>query len=489
MNGIRTRINVVLLIIVTIAVTPVAIAAQNESPEAGTDTAGVTVLANGLTNPRGFTWGTDGTMFMAMGGAGGDTQVVIEATPFPYFVGPSASIVTVAEGCTTTLSDGIASLYWSDANWTWGAMDVAIFDGELYALLGGSGAPDQPNGIYRVLADGALELVADLGTWNAENPTVEIPWDDDPAGSWFDLEAGTDRLWATEAVRGRVVTVTTDGQIEQVVDLSEGHMVPTGLVLDGEGGAYVGFETTVPYPDGASKVVHVAADGTVTDHWTGLTAVTDVVMGPDGVLYAAEMATDNTDEPPHLNPGTGRIVRQTGPDSLEEVVTGIDYPVYMGFDANGMLVITTPAFGPDMGAGHGMVVQVDPASAPVSMEGISGTAPTCGAPAAADAAAATEAVPVATEAAPAAAPATSVAVSIQDFAFVEGAIEIPVGTTVTWTNNDTAPHTATSTDGVFNSGRLDQGQTFSFTFTEPGTFAYFCEFHPGMQATITVTGQ
>jgi plastocyanin len=433
---------------------------------------GVTVIANNLTNPRGFTWGADGTMFLATGGSGGETQVEIEATPFPFFVGTTASIVTVAEGCTSPLSEGIASLYWSDANWTWGAMDVAIFDGELYTLLGGAGAPDQPNGIYRVLGDGTLELVADLGTWNAENPTAEIAWDDDPAGSWFDLEAGENGLWATEAVRGRVVTVTPDGQIEEFVDLSVDHMVPTGLALDGEGGAYVGFETTVPYPDGASKVVHVAADGTVTDHWTGLTAVTDVVMGPDGVLYAAEMATNNLDDAPYLNPGSGRIVRQSGSDGIEEIVTGIDYPVYFAFNADGMLVLSTPAFGPDRGVGHGKLVQVDPAAAPVSLDGLEDATPTCAQPA--DTTDTTETT------------AAEATVTIEDFAFNEATIEIAAGTTVTWTNNDTAPHTVTSTEGVFDSGRLDGSATFSFTFTEPGEYAYFCEFHPGMQGTIVV---
>jgi plastocyanin len=487
MNSIRLRSPIVLLVVVLVAITPAAIAAQYPTAESEdtTGTSGVTVLASGLTNPRGFTWGTDGTMFLATGGEGGDTQVEIEATPLPFFVGPTASIVSVTEGCPVPLAEGIPSLHWTDANWTWGAMDVAIFNGELYALLGGSGGPDMPNGIYRVLGNGTLELFADLGTWNAENPTEELAWDDDPAGSWFDLEAGPNGLWATEAVRGRVVTVTPEGQISQFVDLSAGHMVPTGLALDGEGGAYVGFETTTPFPDGASKVVHVAADGTVTDHWTGLTAVTDVVLGPDGVLYAAEMATNNTDEPPHLNPGTGRVVRQTGPDSLEEVVTGIDYPVYLGFDASGMLILTTPAFGPDKGVGYGMVLQVDTASAPVSLEGFSGTGPACETPADTTTSAPADPAGTVTTAVTTDVP---TAVTIQDFAFVEGIIEVPVGTTVTWTNNDTSPHTVTSVDGTFDSGRLDTGQTFSFTFSTAGEFAYLCEFHPGMQGTVVVTG-
>ena len=239
------------------------------------------------------------------------------------------------------------------------------------------GQPDSPNGIYRVLADGTWELVADLGTWSSENPTTFIPPDDDPNGSWFDLEAGTDRLWVTEAVRGMVLTVTTDGQIERVADLSQGHLVPTGLVVDDEGGAYVGFETVVPYPDGASKVVYIAPDGTVTDHWTGLTAVTDLVMGPDGALYAAEMATNNTDEPPYLTPGSGRIVRQTGPDTLEVIASDIDYPVYLGFDDSGALYLTAPAFGDNRGEGLGWLARMDVAQAPVSFSGIDGSAPTC----------------------------------------------------------------------------------------------------------------
>jgi plastocyanin len=79
----------------------------------------------------------------------------------------------------------------------------------------------------------------------------------------------------------------------------------------------------------------------------------------------------------------------------------------------------------------------------------------------------------------------TVEVAIQDFAFGDP-LEITVGTTVTWTNMDSAPHTATSS-GNFQSDRLDQGASYSFTFEEAGTFDYFCEFHPNMTSTITVT--
>jgi plastocyanin len=78
------------------------------------------------------------------------------------------------------------------------------------------------------------------------------------------------------------------------------------------------------------------------------------------------------------------------------------------------------------------------------------------------------------------------AVQIADSAFSPATMTITVGDTVTWTNADGRPHTVTSNDGVFDSGNLDEGQTFSFTFSEPGTYTYRCNYHDQMQATIVV---
>jgi len=77
-------------------------------------------------------------------------------------------------------------------------------------------------------------------------------------------------------------------------------------------------------------------------------------------------------------------------------------------------------------------------------------------------------------------------VSIENFAFMPANLTVAVGDTVTWTNNDDAPHTATASNGAFDSGTLDNGGTFSFTFTTAGTYAYICEIHPQMTGTITV---
>jgi plastocyanin len=81
---------------------------------------------------------------------------------------------------------------------------------------------------------------------------------------------------------------------------------------------------------------------------------------------------------------------------------------------------------------------------------------------------------------------TDQAVAIKDFAFAPVALHVGIGTTVTWTNEDSTQHTATAGDGSFDSGTLAQGDTFSQTFDMAGTFHYRCTFHRGMTATITV---
>ena len=80
-------------------------------------------------------------------------------------------------------------------------------------------------------------------------------------------------------------------------------------------------------------------------------------------------------------------------------------------------------------------------------------------------------------------PAT-VNIGIQNFAFSPKTVTVNVGDTVTWTNQDTTPHQPTS--DIFQSGSLSTGQSFSYTFTTPGTYNYFCNIHPDMTGTIIV---
>jgi amicyanin len=82
---------------------------------------------------------------------------------------------------------------------------------------------------------------------------------------------------------------------------------------------------------------------------------------------------------------------------------------------------------------------------------------------------------------------SATAVTIQNFAFSPADLKIKKGDTVTWTNEDSAPHQiASDTTGKFQGPSFSKGQTYSFTFNDTGTFPYHCVIHPMMKATVTV---
>ncbi len=85
-------------------------------------------------------------------------------------------------------------------------------------------------------------------------------------------------------------------------------------------------------------------------------------------------------------------------------------------------------------------------------------------------------------------PAFAEQVVIDDFAFAPAQVTVKPGATITWTNRDDMPHTVTdtATPRAFRSEALDTGDSFSFTFTQPGTYHYFCSLHPHMQGTVVV---
>jgi plastocyanin len=77
-------------------------------------------------------------------------------------------------------------------------------------------------------------------------------------------------------------------------------------------------------------------------------------------------------------------------------------------------------------------------------------------------------------------------IAIADFAFAPDITEVDAGTEVTWRNEDPAEHTVTATDADFESNNLAQGESFSFTFDQPGTYEYRCVIHPEMEGTVNV---
>jgi plastocyanin len=79
-----------------------------------------------------------------------------------------------------------------------------------------------------------------------------------------------------------------------------------------------------------------------------------------------------------------------------------------------------------------------------------------------------------------------VKVGIKNVAYLQPRLQVTVGTTIEWTNNDPMPHTVTATNKSFDSGLINPGRTFRYTFTKAGTFNFFCVPHPFMKGTVVV---
>ncbi len=77
-----------------------------------------------------------------------------------------------------------------------------------------------------------------------------------------------------------------------------------------------------------------------------------------------------------------------------------------------------------------------------------------------------------------------VTISISNFSFIPSQLIVKIGTTVTWVNDDQAPHTITSLS--FSSQTLNTGNAFSYTFNQSGIFDYYCSIHPSMKGQIIV---
>jgi glucose/arabinose dehydrogenase len=331
-------------------------AAQEATPVANAD---VAVVAGGLDSPRGFTWDAKGKLYVAIAGTG-------NAGTGKKSDRESGSLARIVDGCPVTVARGLPSTRGMDGA-AQGPSAVAVLSGRIYVLqdagsMGGTGA-SKPNGVYVVEVDGTFRLVAGISSWVPKHPVANIPYDYSSAGETFNMIAGDGVLWVIESNSGQLLRVTPSGTIRRVADLSAGHPVPTGLALAPGGGVYVGFLTAAPYADGTSKVVKIASNGQTTDVWTGLTAITALAVNAAGTLYALEMATNNLDQAPYVQPRTGKVVRRTGPKTSTDVVTGLDYPVAMAFGPDGTLYVSLPALASDQPGG---ILRFDP-SAPVPL--------------------------------------------------------------------------------------------------------------------------
>ena len=330
----------------------------------------VTVIASGLNNPRGLTFGPDGNLYVAEGGKGGSTastaaqcaQVV--APVGPYTGGPTADIVRLPSGggAATVVAGGLPSSQTSPAlgGLTSGVADVAFLGGKLYGLEAGAGCSHglfgTANEVFRVNGDGSTTMVANLSTYLAAHPVAHPEPDDfEPDGTWYSLLALRGSLYVVEPNHGEVDRVSPlTGAVTRVVDVSasQGHIVPTSLAYHGN--FFLGNLGTFPVTPGSSKLFKLTPSGTLKVWAKGLTTVLGVEADTRGRLYVLEsMTAPGNPGPGEL--GTGQIVRIEHSGAVTQIATGLSFPTGMTWGPNGALYVSNLGFA---GPGAGQILKV-----------------------------------------------------------------------------------------------------------------------------------
>lgn len=328
--------------------------------------AGATALAQGLFGPRGLKFGPDGDLYVALSGPGGTNNTealcpqlqVAVAVGGPYTNGNTASIVKVDKrGNVTTVATGFPSALSQrpDVN---GVADVAFLDGQLYAVTAGGGCSHgstTPNMVAKVDAKtGHWTMIANLSTAVAAHPSFVMAPDFEADGVFYSMFANQGKLYTVESNHGQIWSVTPNGQVQMVTDISqaEGHVVPTSAVLN-NGALIVGNLGLFPITPDSSilmtlKPTPLEALIDPLDPWApdqlhltgtsspGLTTVSGMAWGPDGALYVLELSTE-TGFP---TPGFGKVVRIRGGGMAEDVITGLSVPTGMTFGPDGALYIS-----------------------------------------------------------------------------------------------------------------------------------------------------
>ena len=487
----RGHLRVLLFVMLVSGPFPWSTSALAQDPDAtpSGSSAGITLAASGLTQPRDVAWAADGSVYVAQAGLARQTAATPSAVAH-LTGGLNGNVAYIEAGCPVPYQDFLPSAQ-GIGGLDLGPSGLAFVNGQLYVVDEGGGAahgnPLTPDGIYRIDGGGSAQVIADIGSWIRANPVAEPPDDLDPDGDLTDMVASNSDFLVVESNSGQILRVTLQGDISRVVDLSAGSWRPMGIAMGVDGSMYVGMASATPM-EGGSKVIVVNPDGTITDVWTGLTALIDLAIGPDGTLYALEQGDPATDQPLSVAPDTGRVVRQLDEASAQDVAVNLDLPVAMALGPDQGLYVTTPAIAAEAATGAVLRLNLQQGGVMTMSDSVLAASPCIAAPTPAPPSTPVASPDASSESTPADASesADGSAVSIENFSFVSAEITVSAGTTVTWTNNDTVPHTVTSTDNTFNSGNIDPGATFTFTFADAGTFDYVCSYHPNMTGSVVV---
>ncbi|MFZ1753797.1 MAG: ScyD/ScyE family protein [Caldilineaceae bacterium] len=364
---VRINLTTFLLLLALLATSGIVAAHDGPVPAADGE-----VIAEGFNGPQGVLLDGDGNVWVIDSGLGGEDDIKWisgeTGEEIDAKVGNSAQVARINAADHSV--DKIAALPSVNLGTeAVGGARLALLNDTLYATVGqGIGAPDIElpdnfGGILTIGADGAVAEIA--STWDfevANNPHPSVldshPYglEVGPDGMLYVADAGGNDLLKVDPATGEISLVAVFDPIPGVFPRPDygGEMltdaVPTDVVFDADGNAYVSYLSGAPFVPGSAKVVMVAADGTVSDYATGFTMLTDLAWGPDGSLYGVQFGIFGEQGP---EPNSGAVVHIKGGADFDVAIDGLSFPIALDFNEAGDAFVAVNAVGPP---GSGAVV-------------------------------------------------------------------------------------------------------------------------------------
>jgi hypothetical protein len=304
----------VVLMVLSLAL-PVGKAASDPPPSGGPN---AVLLVTGLEGGSGSTLGPGGALYVTERAAGRISRVDPQ----------TGEITTFASGLPTGSGD------------FGGAVDVAFIGTTAYALVtlvgpdvGGSDVV----GIYRMDGPDSFTVVADIGAFSSANPPT-TPFGP-PTGVQYALEPYRGGFLVTDGNHNRVLRVTLDGEVTQVIAFD--NIVPTGLAVSGNT-VYMAEAGPVPHRPEAGKVVAFRPKSpTAREVASGASLLVDVEFGREHMLYALSQGDFSGDpEGSPALPKTGALVKVNRDGTFTVITDGLDRPTSLEFIGDTAYVVT-----------------------------------------------------------------------------------------------------------------------------------------------------